>query len=960
MDECFEGDVSAHCAMRPVPRGQRYYDTHDELPAYVGGKPWQQLSYTDLENLGTPAAKKRMQKIDKELDDHFPEFKIAKKWFMPSVDTPLPKKDSFVGDQIHASQALTLLRNTYMMHGNVPDLSHASTGIHHLETYADVLASHQAAVKNFGGNDKQMKDEFHRQMRMRGHENVHWIESTNGAAVVRLPNKEHVVSVHGTTSWINKDGTMSKHARDNFRNATTNFFGVDVSDHDVSKNANKLIAKHKAKTAISYSKGSYEASFMNVDHHVSFDGHLPTTNIKAKKTTVVGTTRSLLPNLRGARSYVNNVFTLNPKPTMKSGLFKYIKDAHSLRHFAGTSMHMNPNHILQNLTKTAGDAEMIHDMRKAIQNKQSFSEWLKGFGGHNDVSDYWKDGLGRPRINHNSPETDLWEQLGGTLTTDEKTMGNRATTASATKTPERANPHLVNQFKNAPNEAAGQAIVEHHTKVVHDYANFLTEHGQQAENAAHAQNTRIKGGHMKYGTTLHTLIGFAGQMGLDPTIGAFLRKHNVPEPVIQGLENGATTAAVTKWLEESRGLVLPGGATMAGLTSGIGALMGSAMGNAVYKAARKAHLSPVAAQTVTGAIVGGTSAAASSATKVAANALKGLGSEIGNVTSAIARGEAPTAEILGGAARNIASGTMDAVRGVEVGSAVAEGAMNILGGAAMLAVQALVTSWTNQQSAEVTDLMGEQLSTAAKARQLNEYFNSWGEDMVREGLRDQTWLTHLKQNPMFSTETKHGSFFDAGFGYGHTQLLTGGKDGPVQLRDAAEQQAYNMYEKKVTPAIRIINQLKSQQLDYFESSGMQAQQKAGLSPAGDAHLWQTYYSTHLNPLLYENYVRQQMNNSFMSALTAPGAHNIADNEQLSATYQAMENSLPKIGLLPGQNQDGTFGKNHALPTLKTTTTPATPTPSTNPTPSTTNTQTPQEAAIAMTSIGGVTGPNQGI
>ena len=116
MDECFEGDVSAHCAMRPVPHGQRYYDTHDELPAYVGGKPWQQLSYTDLENLGTPAAKKRMQKIDTELDDHFPEFKIAKKWFMPSVDTPLPKKDSFVGDQIHASQALTLLRNTYMMH----------------------------------------------------------------------------------------------------------------------------------------------------------------------------------------------------------------------------------------------------------------------------------------------------------------------------------------------------------------------------------------------------------------------------------------------------------------------------------------------------------------------------------------------------------------------------------------------------------------------------------------------------------------------------------------------------------------------------------------------------------------------------------------------------------------------------------------------------------------------------
>lgn len=874
------------------------------------GKPWNQLSYTDLEQLGTPKAKKRIQQIDDELDAHFPELKLAKKWF------PLPSGNKNVKDTYQSqlpfspTLALNLLRNAYMMHGNVPDLSFESTGQQNLELYADILASHQKAAKSFRGNDQQMRDEFHRQMKPKN-DSVHWVESTDGSAIIRLPDGEHIASVHGTTEWLNPDGTLSRDARNNFRDAVTNTFGVDVSDHTVSQSTNPLIKKHGVKTAISYSKGSYEASFMPVDNHISYDGHLPAGKPTARKTTVIGNTRSILQNMRGPREYIDNIYTVNPLPTEKSGL-GYVKDAHSLRHF-GTTMHMDPSTNQQNLSQIAGEAQMMQSMSEALRKGSSFSDWALGFGGHNPPS---KGDLGFKRISYLSQEPDLWEQLGGKLSPNEELIKNRGKFDRSgnlklhAKPPARANPHLVKEFQNTSSNAEGIEIVNRHQQNLEDYTDLLEAHSEQMESSARLRGNRIKGAHMKYGTMLNTMFGIGGQMGLDPTIGKFLRDHGVPEPVVQGLENGVTTSAVTKWLEKSRGLKLPGGALRAGVTSGVGAVVGAAIADPVYSSLRNAHLDPVAASTATGAIVGASGSAATMATEglasVGSNVLRGA--RAGSVVATV--GEA----------------AMGTVRGVQVGMAIAEGAMNILGGAALLAVQALVTAWTDQKSKEADNLMGELFSTVGKADRLNRYLNRWGEEMVREGLRSQDWLEDLKQNPVYSAQRDaQGSFFDEGFGHGHTKLLNNNLTQP-------EAQAVVAFLNDELPALNNLNQLQTEQFLHTTEqiftpfSGMHSIRDIREHPtlfnseAGQSFLanhWATYYADHLNPVLYENYIRTQIQNSLIDSIGETG--NPRENHLMASAIAAAEMSiLPHdenhpYNLLPGQHTDGTFDTPAAAP-----------------------------------------------
>ena len=277
-----------------------------------------------------------MKTLEDDLDSHFPELKLVKKWFPPSKVDQQKDSGHFVskpGQQAHL--AMNTLRNAYLMHGNVPDLSFESTGIKNLEMYADILSSHQEAAKSFRGDKPKMRDEFHRQVKLRGHDSVHWVRSTKEAAVIRLPNNEHIISVHGTTGWVKPDGTLTRDAVNNVKNTLTNVSGLDVSSHAMSKSAGRLVQEFGIKTAISYSKGSFEAHRLPVYEHFSFDGHLPATKPTPKKTTVIGTTRSVLQNMRPMRDFIDRVVTVNPRPTTTTG-FEYVRDAHDLRHFGST------------------------------------------------------------------------------------------------------------------------------------------------------------------------------------------------------------------------------------------------------------------------------------------------------------------------------------------------------------------------------------------------------------------------------------------------------------------------------------------------------------------------------------------------------------------------------------------------------------------------------------------------
>lgn len=882
------------------------------------GKRWSDLSYTDLENLGTPEAKAQMKKVDDELDNHFPELKLVKKWFpLSEVDQ---QKDSghFVskpGQQAHL--AMNILRNAYLMHGNVPDLSFESTGIKNLEAYADILSSHQKAAKSFRGNKQQMRDEFHRQVKLRGHDSTQWVDSIEGAAIIRLPNNEHIISVHGTTGWLNPDGTLTRDAVDNVRNTLTNVLNQDLSSHTLSNKANKLIARYGVKTAVSYSKGSYEASRMSVEHHISYDGHLPVTKPTPKRTTIVGTTRSVLQNLRPMRQFIDKVITVNPRPTTAKG-FGYVKDAHDLRHFGGT-VHLDPTNQLANLSQIAGEATMMQSMNEALGDGLSFSEWGQRFGGYTPrvENNPYKDGLGYERVSFNSRELDLWEQLGGSLSKNELKLQNRgrpnvSTTRDtpglikAPKIPLRANPHLVKQFKNA-SIAEGSKISDRYLKLYQDYSEFVFNNEARVGASARLNGRRIEGAHMKYGTKLNTLIqlhaGALGQIGLDSTVGQFLRDHGVPEPVVQGLENGATTSGVTKWLEKARGVKLPGGGALrAGLTGGVGAVVGAAIADPLYSSLLNADVDPLAASTVTGAVVG----ASGSVATIAADKLATIGSNVlkGTRTASVAAA--------------VGEGAMGAVRGVRVGMALAEGAMNMLGGAALLAAQSLVEAWTSQKTEEADILMGELYEQHARTRQLNQYLNRWGEEMVREGLRSFDWLEDLKQNPVFNArQDAQGSFFDYGFGHGHTHMVKSGFAGAKAL-------AARAFIDDVEPAIQNLDQLYAEQYSHTTEqiftpfSGMHSIRDIREHPAlfnseaGQSWLtnhWATYYADRVNPVLYENYIRTQIQNSYIDSL---GETDSSENHLTASAIATAEMSmLPHnenhpYNLLPGQHTDGMF------------------------------------------------------
>lgn len=407
---------------------------------------------------------------------------------------------------------------------------------------------------------------------------------------------------------------------------------------------------------------------------------------------------------------------------------------------------------------------------------------------------------------------------------------------------------------------------------------------------------------MKYGTMVNIGAGALGQMGLDPFVGKFLRDHGVPEPVVQGLENGVTSGAVTKWLAKSRGLKLPGGGLRAGLTGGVGAVVGAAIADPLYNSLRNANVDPLVASTVTGAAVGATG----SATTMAAEQLANIGSNVlrGTRTAAVAA--------------TVGEGAMGAISAVRVGMAVAEGAMNILGGGALLAAQALVEAWTSQKTEEADKLMGESIEKSVTARQLNQYVNRWGEEMVQEGLRSMDWLEDLKQNPIsYAKRDAQGSFFDYGFGHGHTHLVMSGLVGDKAL-------AVARFIDDVEPAIQDINQLQAREYSHATEqiftpfSGMHSIRDIRENPAlfnseaGQSWLanhWATYYADRVNPVLYENYIRTQIQNSFIDSLGGTGG---PDNHlEASAIATAEMSMLPHnenhpYNLLPGQHADGTF------------------------------------------------------
>ena len=453
-----------------------------------------------------------------------------------------------------------------------------------------------------------------------------------GATIDReLSTQESLVLVdedaHVTIAYRGTEPGTNKHSLDDIRNDANIAFGRE-SFPDSEAQYERAVAKYgQVDEVAGYSLGGNRALTISQKYGTKatlFNPWLgPKTlandspNVKIYRTTEDYATAIGM----GPRQLANfDVDTVHPIQEVQTNPLRV--DVHSLENFTETSPRVATSHAedIHTMMKTVSqhqDFQTVHEISKAIEDGQSFTEWMQA----NEAADVTTDGF-TERVNRSDFRAKYWNEAGGKFSESEQSHLDDTPATEEKDEGERGRQRA--RFASKPVEEQASFLEGHETKVktaIEKVNASTTEHHAVLKEYTKAGQF-LRGVHpVNVGTGL--VISFVA----DKIIGA-IDKDKVQPEAVRELETGALAGAGSAAVGAAlTGTALTAAAIPEIVAGGLGFVAGAETTKGIDAGLRALGTEEHVSGAVSSAVGGGVGGGVSAATAIGGASL--MGAEIG-------------------------------------------------------------------------------------------------------------------------------------------------------------------------------------------------------------------------------------------------------------------------------------------------------------------------------------------